>query len=163
MAGSQHNNSSTETGSVKNRWSILFGILFILFGIGAVFNGVTSLFDNTIRLIAPKGYITVEVVDDNKSRSRGLSGKDQLKNSEGMLFIFDDSSSENCFWMKDMKFAIDMVWLDNEKQVVTVTPSVAPSTYPETFCPEKSAKYGLELGEGRVEKLDIANGSKLRW
>jgi uncharacterized membrane protein (UPF0127 family) len=121
------------------------------------------LFENTTRLITPNGFITVEVVDTPEKRTQGLSGREYLSEKAGMLFVFDNTSIKNCFWMKDMNFSIDMVWLNERREVVTVTPNVTPESYPETFCPEEPAKYGLELRDSNANNLDIVEGSKLRW
>ena len=141
----------------------IFSTVIILVGLWVVYLVISSLLSNNIRLIAPAGFITAEVADTDESRTKGLSGHDQLTESEGMLFVFEQASLENCFWMKDMTFAIDMVWLDDEKHVVTVEPNVTPETYPNKFCPDMPAKYGLELASGRASTLGIVPDSKLRW
>lgn len=153
-----HSNTGT-----KSKWRLFFGVFLVVFGLVAVFNGVSSLFDRTKLLSAPNGRVTVEVMDTSELRSRGLSGRESLDNSKGMLFVFDYVSAEHCFWMKDMKFSIDMVWLDAEKHVVTVRPGVAPESYPDKFCPDLQAKYGLELASGRAEVLKITPDAKLIW
>jgi len=96
-------------------------------------------------------------------RQKGLSGRESLSPKSGMLFVFDSSSEKNCFWMKDMKFAIDMVWIDDQKNVVTVTQNVGPDTYPSVFCPEVSVKYGLEINAFSAEKYGIKTGEKLSF
>lgn len=147
----------------KSKLRLFLGIILVLIGLAAVFNGVTSLFGDSRRLLAPNGNVTIEVMDTSELRARGLSGKDSLKDSEGMLFVFDDVSTDNCFWMKDMKFSIDMVWLSEDKEVVTVKSNVAASTYPDTFCPDTPAKYGLELRAGRAGQLGIVTNTNLRF
>jgi uncharacterized membrane protein (UPF0127 family) len=147
----------------RNPRHLIFGILLLALGFFALYNGLSSLFDNTLRLLAPNGFITVEVVNTPETRQMGLSGRTSLSDREGMLFEFDSVDTENCFWMKDMQFSIDMVWMDDNREVVTVTSNVSPDTYPERFCPDKPAKYGLEIASGRAESLEITPGSKLRW
>jgi uncharacterized membrane protein (UPF0127 family) len=138
-------------------------VIVALAGLWVVYILITALLSNNVRLIGPAGFITVEVADTDKLRVRGLSGHEPLTEKEGMLFVFDQASTDNCFWMKDMSFAIDMVWLDAEKQVVTVAPDVKPESYPDTFCPDLPAKYGLELASDRAKTLEIVPDSKLRW
>ena len=41
----------------------------------------------------------------------GLSNKSSIKENEGMLFVLNRSSRRG-FWMKDMKFTIDVIWLE---------------------------------------------------
>ena len=143
---------------------LIVGIILVFFGVCVAYIGASYLSNNTVSLVAPKGNITAEVMDTYESMAKGLSGHEPLTQSEGMLFVFDSTSGDNCFWMKDMTFSIDMVWLDDEKHVVTVRPDVAPETYPaETFCPDLPAKYGLELASGRAETLGISPDVKLSW
>jgi uncharacterized membrane protein (UPF0127 family) len=139
------------------------GLALIFFGLFAVVNGIISLTDNKTRLIAPDNIITIEVVDTDEARQMGLSGRTRIDDKEGMLFVFDDPSTTNCFHMKDMLFSIDMIWLDEDKQVVTVIEGVAPDSFPEPFCPTEGAKYGLEVSDGNANDLGITEGVKLRF
>src|ERR1043166_4776967 len=54
--------------------------------------------------------VVVEVASTETQREQGLSGRSALPSGRGMLFVFD-ADAEWGFWMKDMSFAIDMVWL----------------------------------------------------
>jgi len=155
--------SAPKPAAKKKPFHLVLGIVLLGLGIWGVFNGVNSLFDNSIRMIVPNGVITVEVVDTPELRRMGLSGREAIKDSEGMLFEFATKSSDNCFWMKDMQFSIDMVWLNDEKQVVTVEKDVSPETFPESFCPTEPVLYGLEITSGQADKLGIELGESLRW
>ena len=147
----------------KNPLGLWLGGALIVFGLFAVVNGIISLTDNRTRLIAANGIITIEVVETPEDKQRGLSGRSSIADNEGMLFTFDTASTQNCFWMKDMQFSIDMIWLDSEKNVITVTEDVSPDTFPQSFCPESEASYGLEVGSGRATELGIATGETLRF
>lgn len=147
----------------KNYKKLLFALILFVAGFWAIYSGVSSLLDNERRLLTPKGFITVEVVDTPELRRQGLSGRENLPDDKGMLFVFDKASSDNCFWMKDMNFSIDMVWMNNDREVVTVKPNISPESYPESFCPDESAKYGLEVPENRASELEIVTGEILRW
>jgi uncharacterized membrane protein (UPF0127 family) len=147
----------------RNYKKLVFALILLIAGFWAVYSGVSSLFDNERRMLTPGGFITIEVVDTPELRRQGLSGRESLAEDRGMLFVFEEPSTDNCFWMKDMNFSIDMVWLNENREVVTVASNISPETYPETFCPELPAKYGLELAENRANELDIVNGEQLRW
>ncbi|MBI5465670.1 MAG: DUF192 domain-containing protein, partial [Candidatus Kerfeldbacteria bacterium] len=68
--------------------------------------------------------LTVEVADSLSSRVQGLSGRDKLGPNHGMLFLFS-SPGQYEFWMKDMKFALDFLWLN--QGVVTEVVANVPS------------------------------------
>jgi uncharacterized membrane protein (UPF0127 family) len=61
-----------------------------------------------------------------------------------MLFVFDAPQRQG-FWMKDMKFAIDIVWLDESKSIVHIESNVLPSSYPQIYRPDARAKYVIEF------------------
>lgn len=148
----------------RNKWvGLALGTGLLIVGGWIVLQGIVGITDNEQPLFAPDGRITIEIVDTPEDRALGLSGRASIADDRGMLFVFDDVSEGHCFWMKDMQFSIDMVWLDQDKNVVTVTPDVAPQTFPNSFCPESAARYGLELGSGRAAALGITPGERLRF
>ncbi len=152
-----------EEKNKKNPLGLWLGMGLIFFGLFAVINGVISLSDNKGKLIAPNGIITIETVETPEARQKGLSGRTAISDKEGMMFVFDEPSESNCFWMKDMNFSIDMIWLDENKEVINLSREVSPDTYPESFCPTGPAKYGLEIGSGRAGVLEIEPGETLRF
>ena len=110
--------------------------------------------------------IDVEVVDNEISRRKGLSGKTSLKENEGMLFMFEEKNITPSFWMKDMNFAIDIIWIDDGK-VAQISENVQP---PEKGTPESKLKfyttnqpidYVLEVNAGYSKKNNIKVGDKV--
>ena len=63
--------------------------------------------------------IKVELAITPEARARGLSGRQGLTQDEGMLFVFD-TPGKYPFWMKDMNFAIDMIWISEDSKVVYI-------------------------------------------
>jgi uncharacterized membrane protein (UPF0127 family) len=104
--------------------------------------------------------VMVEVADTAAARERGLSGHAPLKEQEGMLFVFE-SDEHWGIWMKDMHFAIDIVWADAQGKILTIAERAAPETYPQTFSPTAPARYVLELPAGFVERHGIAEGDQI--
>ncbi len=102
--------------------------------------------------------IQVDISDTPALREQGLSGRTSLAENEGMLFIFEKSGSYG-FWMKDMNFSIDIVWINDKNQVVGVDKSVSPGTYPQVFYPLVPVKYVLELPAGFSEAHNIKVGT----
>lgn len=103
--------------------------------------------------------VRVILADTPAKRTRGLSGTDGLAEGEGMLFIFPEDGLYG-FWMKDMRFAIDIIWLDSAWEVVDVAESVSPDSYPASFSPSKPARYVLEVPAGFAKSHNIALGSE---
>lgn len=108
------------------------------------------------------GCFTLERVTTDQTRQKGLSDRLQLADDSGMLFVFEKPAGY-CFWMKDMKFSIDMIWLNDAKEVVKVESNVSPETYPKSFCPETPSRYVIELNAGQADKVGLSTGTKLNF
>ena len=102
------------------------------------------------------------VAKTDEDRITGLSGKESLPENQGMLFIFDEKGKYP-FWMKEMKFAIDIIYIDDDT-VVHIIKNAAPpknDTIPERYAPPKPVNYVLELNAGKAEELNIEKGTKI--
>lgn len=95
-------------------------------------------------------------------REQGLSGRTNLPDNEAMLFVFEKPGLY-CFWMKGMRFPIDMVWLDSDKRVIMIKENVQPESYPENFCPDSAAQYVVEVNAGVAEQAKMTQGSRLQF
>ena len=95
-------------------------------------------------------------------RARGLSGARGLSSDEGMLFVFD-SPGRYAFWMKDMLFPIDIVWISEAGEVVGVEKNVRPDSYPRTFSPPADILFALEIPAGAAEENGITPGLRMRF
>lgn len=99
--------------------------------------------------------IVADIADTPQKRHLGLSGRESLESGRGMLFIFPHSDTYS-FWMKDMHFSIDIIWINEKKEVVHVKRNATPNSYPESFQPLKPARYVLETNTGAIQ--NISNG-----
>lgn len=101
--------------------------------------------------------VHARIADNDDSRRKGLSGTSPLGEKEAMLFIFDTPSRWG-MWMREMKYNLDIVWMDGEKRVIYVAKNVSPDTYPKVYLPDDDALYVLELPAGFVEKHGVGLG-----
>lgn len=104
--------------------------------------------------------LKIEIADSQTERTKGLSGRAYLEDGVGLLFIFDNSDFHG-IWMKDMNFAIDIIWLDTSLEIVHIEQEVRPQTYPETFKPNKKALYVLEVPYGFVSDNHLKLGDQM--
>lgn len=111
----------------------------------------------------------VELVTDialnSTQKSKGLSVKDTLNENEAMLFVFD-TEREHAFWMKNMKFPIDIIWLDDDKEVVHIEHSLEPCI-PDEFCqsykPDDDSLYVLETVAGFAQKYNVTENTLVEF
>lgn len=100
------------------------------------------------------------VVDDDEERARGLSGLEFLPDDDVMLFIFD-SPGRHGIWMKEMRFSIDIIWLDEDFIVVSLEENVSPDSFPMVFYPSSDSLYVVELNSGVTEELGVKKGDEI--
>lgn len=104
--------------------------------------------------------VPVELADTSAELQLGLSGRDSLPAGGGMLFIMP-ASARHGFWMKDMNFSLDLIWIDENWKVVQVMPDVPPESYPHVFQPDIPVRYVLEVNAGWAKDNNIAPGASV--
>ena len=114
-----------------------------------------------VTVLMPKGALLVEVADTRSSRELGLSGRTSMRDTEGLLFVFDTPGRYG-FWMKDMKFPLDIIWINQNGVVVEIERELDASSYPKVFTNRSEASYVLEINGGRAEHFGLYLGSKVK-
>ncbi len=105
---------------------------------------------------------SLEVAGTPLSQHVGLGGRVSMAQDQGMLFVFNAPDTV-CFWMKDMRFSLDIIWLDAQKEVVHIEKNVSPETFPKTYCPDKPAQYVIELNAGEAARNHLVAGHRLSF
>ncbi|HVX90703.1 MAG TPA: DUF192 domain-containing protein [Candidatus Paceibacterota bacterium] len=123
--------------------------------------GHESAPSNDYRTAASTTGFQYEVVSDPAAQERGLSGRTDVPENYGMLFVFPTDSSYG-FWMKDMLVPIDIVWLSDTGTVLKVDAGVATSTYPNVFYPPSPVRYVLETKAGESQRQRWMVGTTLQ-
>jgi uncharacterized membrane protein (UPF0127 family) len=106
--------------------------------------------------------LTVEIADDSSLRSRGLSYRDGLDPGTGMLFVYDDVA-ERSFWMRGMRFCLDIVWI-NDGEIVGAAEGVCPEPgVPDaqltSYLSTEPVQYVLEVPAGWLEEREYGPGT----
>ncbi|HZA47666.1 MAG TPA: DUF192 domain-containing protein [Nitrososphaera sp.] len=109
--------------------------------------------------------LVADIAATDEQRTKGLSVKDRLGENEAMLFVFDNEA-EHSFWMKNMKFPIDIIWLDSDKTIVHIEHNLQPCSFEllcPTYKPNVESLYVLETVGGFAEKYDIVKGTMVEF
>lgn len=109
--------------------------------------------------------LAADISATNEQRTQGLSVKDRLVENEAMLFVFGNEA-EHTFWMKDMKFPIDIIWIDSDKTVVHIEHNLQPCSFGvlcPTYKPNDDSLYVLETVGGFAEKYGIVKGTQVEF
>ncbi len=116
--------------------------------------------------------IKVDLALTPEQQAKGLSGRSRLPEGEGMLFVFP-RPGKYLFWMKDMKFAIDIIWLaetprlveegagGGDLKIVYIKRDARPEDYPDTYQPDTDAKYVLEVSSGFSDRNNLKIGDRV--
>lgn len=108
-----------------------------------------------------KKAFQVYICDSRGKIMKGLMGRDGIGADEGMLFIFKRESKPG-FWMLNMKFSIDILWLDKNKKIVHIVEKAEPckSIFScPVYKPPKSSLYVLEFAAGTAKKYGMKVGN----
>lgn len=141
----------------KNSLLLLIGLVLILGSLYFSFREVFVVERSMATLMIGDNTFQVDIARTDEARTRGLSGRESLEEGSGMLFIFEEPGQYS-FWMRDMRFAIDIVWIDQDSKIIGIEKYVSPDTYPQIFYPKIPIKYVLELPSGNSEKFGIDIG-----
>ena len=139
-------------------------VLFVVLGIWHFVFSRPNPPLHTTRMTIGSTVFSVEVASTTIEQTRGLSGRAQLEQNEGMLFLFNSPSVQN-FWMKDMNFAIDMVWIGGGKVLGFAENAVpqpgAPLWGLKIYSSPNGVDTVLEVNAGTVAKDGIKIGDSV--
>ena len=110
----------------------------------------------------------VEIAFTREDRERGLSGRDGMAAGKGMLFVFENGRASS-FWMRDMRFALDFVWIGDGCEVIEIhadvpaPPAGTDAGLLQTYSPETPARYNLEINAGEAAKRGVEVGDAVKF
>lgn len=141
----------------------IFLIIIFLLLMGFVVNlptqsSSTKIAPEDIRYVHVGGQnVRVDLAISSEAQERGLSGRTRLADGEGMLFVFDQPGRK-MFWMREMNFPIDIIWIAEDMQIIFIERNANPDSFPKAFGPNALAKYVLEVPAGFAEKNNLTVG-----
>lgn len=107
-----------------------------------------------------------EIANTSPLRTIGLSGRPSLPSDTGMLFIFDSGLASN-FWMNEMQFPLDFVWIGADCTVVDITEDVpnpeSPSSPLPLYASSQPAAFNFEINAGKAKELGLATDDDVRF
>lgn len=111
--------------------------------------------------------VKAAVADSNEERKKGLSDREEIPLDWGLLFVFDEEKKQ-AIWMKNMKFAIDIIWIDKDKKIVDIAHSAAPEPGKKdnelrVYTPRSASKYVLEINAGIASLNNVQVGDTVEF
>jgi uncharacterized protein len=139
-------------------------LFILLFGIGiTLFVTITKILTTTQKSAhIGAGTFTLEIADTETLREQGLSDRNTMASDHGMLFVFSSPGIQT-FWMKDMHFPLDFVWI-REGKIIDLTENV-PAPEPgqplgslPVYNPKEPVDQVIELNAGSIRRFAIHMG-----
>lgn len=143
-------------------------VVILLIILGVIFvNVISNNFQLPLFNSRPSSTITIDghtfyvsLAKTEKDKEIGLSSRSSLPKDQGMMFQFDHPDYY-AFWMRDMKFPIDIIYISNKK-IVTIFPNVpAPTNVKDNlpiYKPHQVADTVLEINAGLADQYHFAVG-----
>lgn len=166
---------------MKKDLAIIFGLFLFIVVLLVFGRGFTSAIflvpqQGTPSASAKKGHVNLtvrdlsvnaKVVSKVSDRQRGLSKAKSLPLNEGMLFVFEENGIYP-FWMKDMNFAIDIIWIGENKRIVYIASNVPPEPGKKDkelmlYRPDSDSRYVLEINAGLAQLHGVQVGDTVNF
>ncbi len=143
-----------------------------IFTLAIVVLGATGYFwyENEYKSPTHKEFVTVTLQNDEvelevlrtfAQKSLGLSFREDLPLKTGLLFVFSETANPE-IWMKDMNFAIDIIFVNREGKVVEIFENATPESYfekpPRLFRTLEASRYVVEVPSGTTHDAGLRVG-----
>jgi uncharacterized membrane protein (UPF0127 family) len=129
------------------------------------FEASTDQFQNFTTVTVQDRSFNVELAVTDEEKATGLSGRESLASGQGMLFVFSPEEQPS-FWMREMKFPLDIVWI-NDGVIVDITRNAEvpnnntnPDDLPR-YSPNGNVTHVLELTAGQATDFRIGDSVQI--
>ena len=140
---------------------ITFLLCALLLVFGIYLYRVYSTVNITKARIGSETYY-LEVADTDAVRIQGLSERDSLASNAGMLFVFETDGNWRMV-MRQMRFPIDIAWLDENKKIVHIKHNATPAEYPEEYKADRPTRFVIEVQSGTFKRLNVQEGDSISF
>lgn len=147
-----------------NKIIIAIGIILVIF-ITFIFMQFNPFGKSASTADKPAATVTIKnqtfnvlIAKTEEEKQKGLSGREALPQDQGMVFLFEEPSIHS-FWMKDMKFPIDIIFI-NENKIVSIIENAKPdnSENRPLYQPTAPSNTVFEINAGLAKKYNFKPG-----
>ena len=140
-------------------WTIFLIAVLVIFLV--IFDAVFHNKSTKAEVVLDGKTFRVETATTPAQWQKGLSGHASLAENAGMLFVFDKPDNYG-FWMKDMLFPLDIIWISSDFHIIYIEKNLSPDTYPTVYYPNAPAEYVLEISGGLTDENNIKIGDLVK-
>jgi uncharacterized membrane protein (UPF0127 family) len=147
------NSETAKTASAPKRFLVFSGLVLVAATIvvALAILSLTGRAPGQATLHVDGRRYALEVAASDAAQEKGLGDRRSLPKNSGMLFWFPDQQTR-CFWMKDMHFPLDIIWINSDQRVVHMEENISPQSYPHNFCPVDPARYVIEARAAHIRQ-----------
>lgn len=149
---------------VRSYRVFVLGLLVVLLtgviAYGAAYGVGRQHAERSVRIRFGTQELRVDTATTLAEQAHGLSGRASIGADEGLLFIFNRDGYYP-FWMNDMRFPIDIIWISAGQRVVGVSAYVLPESFPVTYSPPQPVRYVVETNAGWALRHHINVGTPM--
>jgi uncharacterized membrane protein (UPF0127 family) len=121
---------------------------------------------DTLVMLPDGSTVHVELAKTEVERNYGLMDRTSLPQGRGMLFIHDHPG-QSPYWMYHCKIGLDIVWMDQDRRIVEMSPNTPPCKGKASTCPSYGGKavslYVIELPVGSIKAHDLQVGQTVNF
>lgn len=150
---------------MKKGSSLRYAFLALLIFAAFIFFGVNNFLQHSFYGNRTESFLLngekfrVERVDDIYGLKKGLGKRRWMCGKCGMTFYFKESDKHS-FWMKDMQFPLDIIWIFDD-EVVWIEKNVSHLDQKKLYAPPVNAQVVLELRSGSCDEFGIKVGDRI--
>lgn len=143
---------------------VILTIVLIIF-VFSIFSLLNKRESNKLTIQTEKRDISfnIEFVKSPSNKATGLSKYNSIEDNYGMVFL-NDSDTKISFWMKNMKFPIDIIFINSNNTIIDIHKNNQPCLYNAScplITPTSNYRTVLEINSGLVDKYEIKVGDKV--
>ena len=105
--------------------------------------------------------LDIEIADDEYQTQTGLMYRKSMADTQGMLFIFEDSRPRS-FYMKNTEFGLDIIYINSDQKIVSIQKNAKPLD-PTSLPSQGAAQYVLEVNDGLTDIWGLEQGDIVEW
>lgn len=134
---------------------IVLVVIFFVFGGIILYQFMSKPVPKT-KLTINKHTFSVKTATTSAEQQQGLSGTKSLPKDQGVLFVFK-TADKYPFWMKDMQFPIDIIFIRDKKvvQIISDVPVPKKDQTPQIYQPKAAADQVLEINAGLAKEYQF--------
>lgn len=152
---------------MKKIFLLIFCLTALSAGCNKTETPIPSSYNRTMEVGNKK--ISIEVAATLSQKKTGLSYRSSMPQTAGMLFDFStDTDKQPAFWMKDMHFPLDLIWIKDGK-IISITKNVpnpaagTPDNQLALYYPPSDIDHTLEVNGGWSEKNNVKIGDEIKY